>query len=97
MLYFKKALTDYALELSRASDQNVPTAEYILGYLYMLGQGVPQDFHKAMYLLMKSRDSGYDKSGMLINTISAALLRYYEDGLSPEIQTAIKKIKKSKR
>ncbi len=74
----------------------MPEAEFLLGYLYMLGRGVPQDFQKSMYLLGKSRYSGYKDAGALIDAISVFILKYYEKGLSPEIQNIIQNIKKVK-
>ena len=62
----------------------------------MLGRGVPHDFQKSMYLLGKSRDSGYKNAGVLIDAISVAILKYYEKGLSPEVQMLLQKIKNAK-
>ncbi len=49
-----------------------------------------------MYLLGKSRDSGYKDAGVLIDAISVAILKFYEKELTPEVQMLLKKIKKAK-
>ena len=39
---------DYATELRLAEQGNVE-AQYLLGYMYDFGRGVPQDYAKAMF------------------------------------------------
>ena len=67
---------DYALavqELSDASDMNDAKAQYLLGFMYYHGYGVPQNYKKAFSLFERSMELG--------NIDSQTFLAYmYDEG-----------------
>lgn len=66
--------------LRKASDQNVPEAQYLLSTLYDNGKGVPQDTGQQVKLLKASADAGYAPAKQALGFAEVSLGIEFESG-----------------
>ena len=61
-----------ALEwLEKAAENDNPTACYVIGYIYVNGDGVPKDEQKGIASLKKAKDLGSEKAADLLKELGA--------------------------
>ena len=83
--YYKSMMMDRAFsEFMRAADQGHAGAQYYVGTMYHVGQGVPKDLVRALEWLQKSADNGNANA-----FIELGVMYYKGDGVDKNINAAI--------